>query len=216
MIQDEPPAQPPDSGHAPETGAPASPDGSEPTRDRHPVLRWGERILWVVLLVVLAEQLGPRVAAWTGIGPSFAPVETFSGGLPPALTLQGEPVDVPHLADRVRVVTFWATWCRVCGWELPALDRLHRELADDGVVVMALSIDREGPGVVRAYREERGLELPMAMAAAGSREALGGIPGVPTTFIIDPDGRIRHRVVGASGPGTLRRAVDRLVEEYAP
>ncbi len=209
-----PPLDPPPDSRA--TGDQTSPEGPEQTPAWRRALRWGERILWIVLLIFLAEQLGPRVAAWTGIGPSFAPVETLSGGLPPAFSLEGEPLDDPQLADRIRVVTFWATWCRVCGWELPTLDRLHRELADDGVVVMALSIDGGGPDVVRTYREERGLELPMAMAGAGSREVLGGIPGIPTTFIIDPEGRIRHRVVGASGPGTLRRAVDRLVEEFEP
>lgn len=179
-------------------------------------LRWGERILFVALLIFLAERLGPRITAWTGLGPSFAPVERLEAGLPPAVGLDGfalPPEQVEAAGERVRVITFWATWCRVCGWELPTLERVHRELADQGVEVLALSIDQGGPGVVLEYRERRGFTLPMAMAGTGSREVFGGIPGIPTTFVIGSDGVIHHRIVGASGPGTIRRAAERLLEE---
>jgi thiol-disulfide isomerase/thioredoxin len=176
------------------------------------VLKWGERILWIVVLVFLAERLGPRVTAWTGIGPSFAPVESVAGASVPASTLDGAPLTLTPGEGQVQVVTFWATWCRVCRWELPYLQSLYDDMAAQGVEIMALSIDANGPPVVQSYRQEHDLTLPMGMAVAGSREVFGGIPGVPTTFIMDSEGRIRHRIVGASGPGTLRRAVERLLD----
>jgi peroxiredoxin len=60
--------------------------------------------------------------------------------------------------------------------------------------------------------EEKGYAFPIALADADLRRAFGGIPGVPTTFILDRDGVIRHRMVGVTGPGTIQRAVERLIE----
>ncbi len=199
-------------GGVPETESTTS---ARPRRWRT-ALRWGERILFIALLIFLAERLGPRITAWTGIGPSFAPVERLEAALPPAVGLDGFalPADrVEAAGESVRVITFWATWCRVCSWELPVLQRVYDDLAHRGVEVLALSIDQGGPGVVLEYRERRGFTVPMAMAAAGAREAFGGIPGIPTTFIVGADGVIHHRIVGASGPGTIRRAAERLLED---
>jgi cytochrome c biogenesis protein CcmG, thiol:disulfide interchange protein DsbE len=129
-------------------------------------------------------------------------------------TLEGREYGTEALEGRVKVITFWATWCRVCHFELPAVQRVHEAWGGgEEVVVLGLSIDGGGKAVVRAHLEERGFTFPVAMADRGTRRAFGGIPGVPTTFIVDRQGIVRHTLVGVSGPGTLRRAVRRLVEE---
>jgi thiol-disulfide isomerase/thioredoxin len=186
-----------------------SPEG-QPTRRRYTLLQRLEPVLWLGLILFVIARFGPQFQAWTGFGP--APERS----LPPELvleTLDGVRMGPEALEGKVRVVTFWATWCRVCRLELPSVQRLHeRWEGSDQVVVVAISIDREGPAVVREHLEARGFTFPVAMAVPGTREAFGGIQGVPTTFIVGRDGRVHHVLVGVSGPATLARAVERLVE----
>jgi len=173
------------------------------------LLRALEPFLWLGLVVFLLVRFGPQLSAWTGIG--------SPSGEAPALhlvTLDGTPLGPPDTEGKVHVVTFWATWCRVCRVELPALQRLHEEWAESGeVVVVGLSIDSGGADLVRMHVIEAGYTFPVSIVDRGTRALFGGIPGVPTTIVIDRDGQIRHTMVGISGPGTLRRAVRRLLED---
>ena len=172
-------------------------------------LRSLEPFLWLALVIFLLIRFGPQLSAWTGIG--------SPGGEAPALELvmlDGTRVGPEDTEGRVHVVTFWATWCRVCRVELPALQRLHEEWDESGeVVVVGLSIDTGGADVVRAHVSEAGYAFPVSIVDRRTQALFGGVPGVPTTIVIDREGQIRHTMVGLSGPGTLRRAVRRLLDE---
>lgn len=92
---------------------------------------------------------------------------------------------------RPLVVTFWAPWCPVCAVEIPQLDRLQAELGGMGVKVIALSIDREGVAAVERFFAQRDIRHLKAYSDVGAILAsVMGIAGVPTSFIIDVDGRI--------------------------
>jgi cytochrome c biogenesis protein CcmG, thiol:disulfide interchange protein DsbE len=184
----------------------------DPTSSPRPsLLRKLEPLLWVGLALFLLARFGPQLQAWTGIGPPPP------GEVVPAVevvTLDHRILGPGEMQGKVQVITFWATWCRACRWELPAVQRLHEEWEGTGeVVVLALSIDQGGEAQVQTHGQERGYTLPMAMVSPELRRAFGGISGVPTTFLVDREGRVRHTLVGVSGPGTLQRAVRRLVEE---
>jgi peroxiredoxin len=128
-------------------------------------------------------------------------------------TLDGARVDRDVLKGQVTIVNFWATWCPPCRVEIPALQDLHEEFAGEGLVVLGLSTDAGGPGAVTAFLEERGVTYPVAMADAATRNAFGGVTALPTTFILDRQGVIRHRVFGFFAPPAMRAAVRRLLEE---
>lgn len=175
-------------------------------------LRLLEPFLWVALALFLLNRFGPQLSAWTGLGPPSGSAETAPSLA--VVTLDGAVLDSGELTGKVQVITFWATWCRVCRVELPSIQRVADEWADDeGVVVLGLSIDQGGAAEVRRYVTQRGFTFPQAMADRDTRWAFGGIPGVPTTFIVDSQGLIRHKMVGLTGPGTVQRAVRRLVDE---
>jgi len=177
--------------------------------ERRRWLRIGEWLLWAVLFVIVAERFGPQASAWLGIAPPLGDAPSLE-----VVTLDGTHLDAAAMEGRIQVVTFWATWCRICRRELPAVEAIHREFGGDGrVLVLGLSIDRDPAEQVRDYTARHGITFPQAMADAATRGAFGGIPGIPATFVIDGDGVLRHRLVGLSGPGTLRRAVERLLEE---
>lgn len=189
------------------------PDSPDPPRKRRAaplrVFRSLEPFLWLALVIFLLIRFGPQLSAWTGIG-------TPGGEAPPLhlVTLDGTRLGPEDTEGRVHVVTFWATWCRVCRVELPALQRLHEEWDASGeVVIVGLSIDSGSAELVRMHVSEAGYTFPVSIVDRGTRALFGGIPGVPTTIVIDRDGQIRHTMVGISGPGTLRRAVRRLLDE---
>lgn len=183
------------------------------TRIRH-VAGKLEPLLWVALGLFVLARFGPQLVAWTGLP---VPLGGDMVGETPAwevTSLEGIPLSSVEGQGRVQVITFWATWCRVCSVELPFVERVHNRWSDSGDVrVVGLSIDQGGPARVRMHAEEQGWTFPMALADPELRRSFGGIPGVPTTFILDREGVVRYRMVGVTGPGTIQRAVARLVEE---
>jgi len=98
---------------------------------------------------------------------------------------------------KIVVLNLWATWCTPCVAEMPMLDRLQQQLESVGVVVLALSIDRGGPDVVREFYDEHEIEhlavyVDPTMRAQSDLKAIG----LPTTIIIDREGNDRGRIVG--------------------
>jgi thiol-disulfide isomerase/thioredoxin len=106
------------------------------------------------------------------------------------------------LADfrgRVVLLNVWATWCVPCRKEMPALDRLQARLGGKDFLVIPLSIDREGVAAVKRFYQELGLEklgIYVDPSSKGSRAL--AIPGVPTTLLIDRQGREVARKMGAA------------------
>ena len=97
------------------------------------------------------------------------------------------------------VLNFWATWCVPCVAEMPSLDRLQARLANRGVVVLALSSDRGGAPVVRGFFARHGIEhLSVALDEGLQAARALGVQGLPTTVLIDAEGRERGRLVGAA------------------
>ena len=174
-------------------------------------LRWGERILWVGVLLFALQRLGPQFGALLGVGPALgsAPELSFTA-------LDGRTVGPEELEGRVVVLNFWATWCPPCRLEIPALQSLHEELEGEGVLVLGLSTDVASTAEVNAFLAERDVTYPVGMATARQRRDFGGISALPTTFILDREGVIRHRVFGFFAPPAMKAAVRRLLKEDAP
>ena len=97
------------------------------------------------------------------------------------------------------VLNLWATWCPPCREEMPTLDALQGKLGGERFEVVALSIDRAGPGAVRDFYEEISIEhLRLYIDPSMRTMATLGIPGIPTTLIVGPEGRELGRLVGAA------------------
>ena len=114
------------------------------------------------------------------------------------------------------VLNFWATWCPPCVEEMPALERLHAALADDAIRVVAASQDRAGAAAVHPFYARNGITgLAVWLDARGAAGRAFGIPGLPTTVILDRQGQEVARLVGAAAwdapaaAGRLRRMLPR-------
>jgi peroxiredoxin len=187
---------------------------AEDTPPRSPwrrTLVWAERLVTAGLLVFVVVRLGPQLGALTGIGPDLgrAPEYAFTA-------LDGTEVRSSELRGQVVVLNFWATWCGPCRLEMPSLQALHEDKHAEGVVVLGLSTDVGGGSAVAEFLDEHDITYPVGRATQEHRQAFGGIPGIPTTFVIDRDGTVRHKVVGYFAPPAMRAAVNRLLDDAAP
>ena len=111
---------------------------------------------------------------------------------------QGHDLTLADFRGRA-VLLNWATWCVPCRQEMPTLDRLEARLGGKDFLVIALSIDRKGVDAVRDFYREVGVEkLAIYLDPSGKGSRGLAIPGVPTTLLIDQEGREVARKMGAA------------------
>ncbi len=116
-----------------------------------------------------------------------------------ATLLDGRSFSLQQAAGKVLIVNFWATWCAPCREELPALEGFRVKYRDRGVEIVAISLDE--PRHLEAVRQAlRGLDLDAALAATSSFEGYGRIWRLPTTFVIDRNGRLRTDLPTGAAP----------------
>jgi thiol-disulfide isomerase/thioredoxin len=110
---------------------------------------------------------------------------------------QGRAVTLSDFHGKVVLLNVWATWCPPCRDEMPSLDRLQAKLGGPDFEVVALSIDEGGPFAVRSFYDELGLEALAVYIDQTVRAADKlGTPGLPTTFLVDRQGRVVATAVG--------------------
>ena len=98
---------------------------------------------------------------------------------------------------KVVFLNFWATWCKPCEEEMPSMERLHRRFKDKGLVVLAISEDADGAGLVAPYVKKHSLTFPVGLDPTMSVAGLYGVWAIPSTIIIDRKG---NRAFFANGP----------------
>lgn len=122
--------------------------------------------------------------------PEAAPATTY-------VAAGGAAASLADHAGKVVVLNFWATWCAPCVRELPSLDRLAAALPRENFAVLALSTDRGGDKKAGPFLEK--LEIERLAADLDPKSALAralGLRGLPTTFVIDPDGKVVAKLEG--------------------
>ena len=102
-----------------------------------------------------------------------------------------------HYRGHVTLINIWATWCVPCKVEMPAMQRLYDALGPQGFRIAAVSIDQEGPDVVRAFASDLKLTFDILQDRAGGIQQVYQTTGVPESFLIDTAGIIMKRVIGA-------------------
>jgi thiol-disulfide isomerase/thioredoxin len=110
-------------------------------------------------------------------------------------TIDGKTISMESLRGKVVLVNFWATWCPPCRAEIPDLIALQSKYADK-VVVLGLSEDEGSPDAVRRFAEQFKINYPIAMVTPEIEKLFAGVNGLPTTFVIDPQGRTVQKHVG--------------------
>ena len=169
-----------------------------------------------IVLLVLGYEYGRQAFSPASAVREPAPA-VEAGGSPDSvkpleLSVFDRPRDLPeiHFADeegheltlgdfggRVVLLNVWATWCVPCRKEMPTLDRLQAKLGGKDFLVIPLSIDREGVAPVKRFYQELKFEkLAIYVDPSGKGSQALAIPGVPTTLLIDRQGREVARKMG--------------------
>jgi thiol-disulfide isomerase/thioredoxin len=117
--------------------------------------------------------------------------------LPPFLVndLDGNVVSSADLRGKVVLLTFWATWCPPCREEIPEMIELANRYKDR-VRIVAISQDDDPPGRVRDFAREAGINYTIVMGSKELSDEYGGVPALPTTFVVDTKGGIVQKHVG--------------------
>ena len=114
-------------------------------------------------------------------------------------TLEGKPLSLADHKNKVMLLNFWATWCGPCRAEVPDLVELQNKYKDQ-LQIIGLVVDDEDQGAIKKFVDEFGINYPVAMATEALRLEYGGIPALPTSFLLDAQGRVVQKHEGFHDP----------------
>lgn len=137
------------------------------------------------------------VLAWVFAGETPDPVDRGSPAPPFELprVAGGTPVSLASLQGKVVLLNFWATWCKPCEDELPAMERLHRALAGSDFELVGISVDADAAPVVQ-FRDRMGLGFTLLLDGDQRVARSYQTFRYPETLLIGRDGVILERYVG--------------------
>ena len=114
-------------------------------------------------------------------------------------TIGGKPLSLADYKSKVILLNFWATWCGPCRSEIPDLVALQNRYKDQ-LQVIGLVVDDDDEDGVKKFAANFGINYPIAMATDELRMEYGGIPALPTSFVLDGEGRVVQKHEGLRDP----------------
>ena len=159
-------------------------------------------VLTKVVSALIVFYVGaPVAAAEPGLPPLTHGLTKIAPGVsaPPLRlpNLDEEVTDLSDLSGNVVVVNFWATWCPPCRREMPSLERLKNKMEAEGVTVLAVNIGEDTDTVFSFLGTiEPSPTFPLLFDDDAASLDDWGVKGLPTTFVVSPDGSVAYRAVG--------------------
>lgn len=137
------------------------------------------------------QKLGPL---FSDMGVLPIPMDTA----PLEITLSdptGRPVSLSEFRGKIVFINFWTTWCLACVIEMPSMEKLHQRFKDKDFIMVAINL-QESAARVKQFYEEYKLTFTALLDITGDVGAALGIRSIPTTFILDKNGRIIGKALG--------------------
>jgi thiol-disulfide isomerase/thioredoxin len=179
--------------------------------------------LWIVigLMLVLfgySYYSGNKKDANTVIAASYEPKKDNQQEkiYPPApdfnlKDLDGKNVRLSDQKGKVVLIDFWATWCPPCRKGIPELIEMQQEYGSDKFVVLGINLDQEEAQVVIDFARNYQINYPVLLYTPEVVAAYGGIEAIPTSFVVDKEGRVRTGVQGYRPKIFFTRLIDSLL-----
>ncbi|WP_284640310.1 thiol-disulfide oxidoreductase ResA [Paenibacillus silviterrae] len=166
--------------------------------------KWVQIVIFAAVVIIGALTLGNNLF--------LADKKPVQGGKAPEFKLVGLDGKQHQLSDykgKIVVVNFWGTFCEPCRNEMPALDRQYAKWKDKNVVVLGLNIG-ERPVSVRTFVEQYNVKFPILLDDNEEIRKRFGVRDYPTTFFINPDGRIARIQVGEMTESFIEQTITSL------
>jgi thiol-disulfide isomerase/thioredoxin len=127
------------------------------------------------------------------------------------IDLNGNRIDLSNYRGKILLVNFWAAWCVPCREEIPQFVMLQDRYGDQGLQVIGISIDDTESELRDFYRKYK-MNYPVIPGDQKTADAFGGVLGLPTTFVIDRESKIRARQVGSTNFQALEQQIAPLLK----
>jgi cytochrome c biogenesis protein CcmG, thiol:disulfide interchange protein DsbE len=164
-------------------------------------------VIWFIVLACLAglyffsRRQTPRTkpAASGNLAPDFTVTD-----------LDGRKLTLSDFRGKVVLLNFWATWCAPCRSEIPHFVEMQNKYGPQGFQVIGISMDDDAKPVREFYQEYK-LNYPVAVGDDKLAERYGGVLGLPINFVIDREGRIYAKHLGATDVSVFDQQVQELM-----
>jgi peroxiredoxin len=136
----------------------------------------------------------------------------------PDFALKDAEGKLVHLSDyrgKVVLLDFWATWCGPCKIEIPWFMDFQRQNQEKGLVVLGVSMDDEGWEIVKPYLARMKVNYRVVIGNDHTAQLYGGVDALPTTFLIDREGKIAAVHVGLADRKDFENGIDELLQTPA-
>lgn len=155
-------------------------------------------------IIVLAVLIGctrsdERSTSVSGEAPNFK-LQDLNGKTVQLADFKGKPV----------VLDFWATWCQPCRDSIPGMAKLHRDYADKGLVILAISLDGGGTEDIKSFQKEYGITYTVLMGTEDVASQYR-VRTIPTMIVLDKSGKVRKRYMGAGNEDDIEKTVKQLL-----
>lgn len=156
---------------------------------------------FIVVALILAPSFGFGVWSWTRA--HTAPEVDFT-------LVGGRPLSLSQLRGQTVLVSFWATDCRPCLREMPALAEIYGKLRLHGLEIIAVAMAHDTPARIYDFSQRYALPYPIALDLDGKLARRFGVQAIPRAFLISPDGEIVADIVGEIDMRALEERVLQL------
>ena len=172
----------------------------------------------VVAAVALMLFAGVRMSRKKAGAVTIKPVGK-TGSLAPDFqlkSLDGKQVRLSDFRGKAVLLNFWATWCAPCKIEMPWFVDLQKQYASQGLQVIGVAMDDSGQDTIAKFAKELGVNYPVLIGKESVGDAYGGVEFLPTTFIIDRQGKVVNRVFGLAGRSEFEDSIKKALGAASP
>lgn len=128
----------------------------------------------------------------------------------------GKAIPLSDYKGKWVIVNYWADWCDSCMEEVPALNQFYKNNSDKNVVLYGVEYDHMPPSELRAAIAKMQINYPVIQEDPAALWSLGEFDALPTTFIIDPNGKVVKKILGENTEESLEATMQELQKKTSP